>query len=66
MPIPFDTRQIIVLASPPSSCGASMRAFAARSAAMGIFGMLAGFCVACAIGQLRWRARVGAQANAEH
>ena len=31
-----------------------------------IFGTLAGYYVTCAIGLLRWRARIGAQANAEH
>ena len=33
---------------------------------MAIFGTLAGYYVTCAIGLLRWRARIGAQANAEH
>lgn len=33
---------------------------------MAIFGTLAGYYVTCAIGLLRWRARVGAQVNAEH
>jgi len=33
---------------------------------MAIFGTLAGYYVTCAIGLLRWRARVAAQASVEH